>query len=91
MKNWLKRLFAGKELDELERWRVMADEQRRWLNEFPDIAMALDSLIADGKGLDGTNVQQLRENIRMVRDVQRRVEYRKGYERRDAEVMAALV
>lgn len=95
MKNWLKRLFASKELDELERWRVKAEEQRRWLAEFPEVAMALDNLIADGKGMEGMHIQVLREKMRDHRNTRSHMEFQRGrkegYERRDAEVRAALV
>lgn len=82
MKNWIKRklayMFAGDEMLELERWRVMSEEQRRWLAEFPEVAMALDNLIADGKGLEGMHIQVLREKMREHRTTRLHMEYERG-------------
>lgn len=99
MKNWIKRklayMFASKELDELERWRVMAEEQRRWLAEFPDVAVALDNLIADSKGLEGRSIHVVREEMRRQRDARLRAAFERGhkagYDQRHAEVLGALV
>lgn len=50
MLNWLKWLIAGKELAELERWRVEWQSYRRWLSEFPDVAETLDNMKAEVDG-----------------------------------------
>jgi len=44
MKNFIKRLIAGKELNELNRWKVYWQEYRQWLANYPTIAMTLDNL-----------------------------------------------
>lgn len=78
--DWLKRLVAGSELAELERWRLWCDEHHKWLaHEFPDVAMTLDNLryYADGtRIMDGSyppgckgpwDVSGLREVLRRGR------------------------
>lgn len=50
MKDWLKRLLAKKELEELHRWRLHWDSYRRWLAEFPEIAITLDNLKTEVDG-----------------------------------------
>lgn len=67
MLEWLKRLIAGNELDELERWRLHWWETRRWLSEFPDSADALDYLRNSVKGVREFDVARLRENMRKRR------------------------
>lgn len=54
MLSLLKNLFAGKELAELHRWQLQWEEYRRWLAEFPAIAMVLDNFKshANGESLD---------------------------------------
>ena len=42
--NWLKWKIAGKELEELHRWRCKTDEYWRWLAEFYPIALTLENL-----------------------------------------------
>lgn len=56
MITWFKWLLAGKELEELYRWRVQWHEYRRWLAEFKDISLALDNLKAEveGQGLSAS-------------------------------------
>jgi len=44
MIEWLKWLVAGRELAELERWRVQCRMAEQWLAEFPAAASALDYL-----------------------------------------------
>lgn len=48
----LRRRRAGSARDfaELERWRTQWHEYRRWLAEFPEVAMALDNLRAEVLG-----------------------------------------
>lgn len=75
MINWLKWLIAGKELQELYRWRVKWQEYRRWLAEFEEVGAALDNLKdeVDGKALSASyppgdvgpwTVEALREHLR---------------------------
>lgn len=54
MQEFLKWLFAKKEMEELCRWRISWEQYRRWLGEFPEVRMALDNLRAevDGQQLD---------------------------------------
>lgn len=54
MPEWLKWLVAGKELEELYKWRSEWEEYRRWLAEFPQVAMALDNMRSEinGEALD---------------------------------------
>lgn len=54
----LKRLIAGKELAELERWRVQWEEHRRWFAEFPSARASLDNMKAE---VDGRSVKPLRD------------------------------
>lgn len=51
MREWLKWIFAEREMLELERWRVEWQQSRQWLSEFKHVAMALDNMkaIVDGK------------------------------------------
>jgi hypothetical protein len=67
MINWLKRLVAGRELDELERWRVECNQARRWLGEFPDVISALDHLSASA-ACGFRNISALRDEMRRRRD-----------------------
>lgn len=78
MINWLKWLVAGKEMQELYRWRVKWQEYRRWLAEFDEVGVTLDNLKAevDGKGLSASHppgdvgpwtVEALREHLRIKR------------------------
>ncbi|WP_270818316.1 hypothetical protein [Aeromonas sp. Y318-3] len=78
MINWLKWLVAGKEMQELYRWRVKWQEYRRWLAEFDEVGVTLDNLKAevDGKGLSASHppgdvgpwtVEALRERLRIKR------------------------
>lgn len=55
MIEWLKWLVAGKELEELERWRVKWEIYRRWLSEFPHVGMALDNMKAEVEGKQSLN------------------------------------
>ncbi|WP_061286694.1 hypothetical protein [Herbaspirillum chlorophenolicum] len=73
----LKWLIAGPEMRELERRRVTWEQYRRWLAEFPQVAMALDNMKAeiDGAGLDACHppstdgpwtVEGLRDRMRQL-------------------------
>ena len=50
MMNFIRNLVAGKELNELSRWRSNWNEYRRWLSEFPAIAMMLDNMDNEVRG-----------------------------------------
>ncbi len=67
MFEWLKRLVARRELEELDRWRVECVEARRWFAEFPEVAHALDYLARFAKGTDGGRIDQARERMRNMR------------------------
>lgn len=47
---WLKQLRADRA--EMHRWRVNAEEARRWLAEFPDVAIALDHVMRCAAGVE---------------------------------------
>ena len=64
MLNWLKWMIAGKELSELERWRVQWQESRRWMAEFPDVATALDHMRAEVAGEAVSSIRAVRDSIR---------------------------
>lgn len=51
---------------ELNRWRVNAEEARRWLAEFPDVAIALNHVMRCAAGVENP------EFIANVRDAMRR-------------------
>ncbi|KVL59268.1 hypothetical protein WT01_15685 [Burkholderia cepacia] len=67
MLEWLKRLVARRELEELDRWRVECVEARRWFAEFPEVAHALDYLSGFAKGTHGGRIDQARERMRNIR------------------------
>lgn len=67
MLEWLKWKIAGREMAELERWRVQWHETRRWLGEFPDAASALDQLRQQVDGVHMMDIQRLRDNMRARR------------------------
>lgn len=67
MFEWLKRLVARRELEELDRWRVECVEARRWFAEFPEVAHALDYLAGFAKGTHGGRIDQAREKMRSMR------------------------
>lgn len=64
MFEWLKRLVARRELEELDRWRLECVEARRWFAEFPEVAHALDYLAGFAKGTHGGRIDQAREKMR---------------------------
>ena len=84
MFNWLMNLFLGrdvkKDLRELDNWREVHSEYRRWLNEFPIIAIVLDHMKVIAKGnysLDACHppsiagpwdVSGLRHHLRNIRE-----------------------
>lgn len=59
-------------LERLERWRASWDETRRFLNEFPDVATALEHLRSTAEGHVGTppvcRTREVMRNRRAVRD-----------------------
>jgi hypothetical protein len=73
MLRWLKRKItwavAGRELAELERWRVECNQMRRWLAEFPDVCDALDHLSRTARGYENPEfITVLRDYMRCRRD-----------------------
>lgn len=73
MLNWLKRLVAGRELAELDRWRVEFEQAERWLAEFPDVAMALGNIRRSIAGNEMFyDMPALRDRMRMRRDNERK-------------------
>jgi hypothetical protein len=60
----LKRLIAGNELAELERWRVQWEEHRRWFAEFPSAAAALDHMKAEVDGVTVKLIRDVRDSLR---------------------------
>lgn len=69
MFEWLKRLVAQRELEELDRWRVECVEARRWFAEFPEVTHALDYLASFAKGVEGGRIDQARERMRNMRAI----------------------
>jgi hypothetical protein len=71
MIGWLKRKIAwavaGRELAELERWRVECGAAERWLAEFPDVRYALD-YVKDSVLYGGLDISRLRDQMRRRRD-----------------------
>lgn len=68
MLNLLKFLIAGKELLELDRYRVEMQQARRWLAEFPDAADALDYVDSSARGLPIGELRAVREFMRARRN-----------------------
>lgn len=56
MPDWLKRLVAGKELDELHARRTIAAQYRHYLAEFPDIALVLENMDTEASGTAVLNI-----------------------------------
>ena len=75
MIGWLKRLVAGRELDELERWRVTLSSAERWLAEFTDVTDALAHVRVHASGKDGfewrhySDISRVRERMRNRRAI----------------------
>jgi hypothetical protein len=69
MIGWLRRLVAGREVAELERWRVECRQVRRWMAEFPDVCTALDHLEAFASGRHYRGLSEVRECIRNRRPI----------------------
>jgi hypothetical protein len=69
MIGWLRRLVAGRELAELERWRVECRQVRRWMAEFPDVCTALDHLEAFASGRHYRGLSEVREGMRNRRTI----------------------
>ena len=70
MLEWLKWKIAGREMAELERWRVEWHQARRWIGEFPDARDALDRLRQEVDGVVPFDISRLRDNMRARRDEQ---------------------
>lgn len=68
MLQWLKWLVAGKELAELERWRVECMAAEQWLAEFDDARHALQYVSGAAQGSNVESLQWLRDGMRKRRD-----------------------
>ena len=64
MINWLKWMVAGKELKELERWRVQWQRHRQWFAEFEVASVALDHMKCDVDGRPVTDIITCRDSFR---------------------------
>ncbi|APR40013.1 hypothetical protein [Paraburkholderia sp. SOS3] len=73
MLNWLKRLVAGRELAELERWRVECAQAQRWLAEFYEAEIALHHVrqAAEGKA-SSFHLPRIRDALRARRAMEGR-------------------
>lgn len=64
MLNWLKQLVAGKELAELERYRVASAEAFRWnLVHVPAAAETADWIRRVAEGVTPLNPEKLRDRL----------------------------
>ena len=64
MLNWLKRLVAKKELEELERYRLASAEAFRWnLGHVPAASETADWIIRVAEGVTPLNPQKLRDRL----------------------------
>lgn len=70
MKKWilqhLKWWIAGKELEELHRWRTFCSQADRWLAEFPNVVTALDYVRTEAEGTRGNDIMRMREKMRKI-------------------------
>ncbi|MFZ6755794.1 hypothetical protein ACO0K9_01125 [Undibacterium sp. Ji50W] len=70
MKKWilhhLKWWIAGKELEELHRWRTFCSQADRWLAEFPNVVTALDYVRTEANGTRGNDIMRMREKMREI-------------------------
>lgn len=67
MREYLKWLFAKREMHELHRWRREWEVYRRWLAMYPEISVALDAMRCQ---VDETNVrfiEEVRKDIEELR------------------------
>lgn len=69
MLDWLKWRVAPKEMAELDRWRIQWEEHRRWLAEFPEVAMALDHLRDTAEDKASTPIFVLRGEMREAKSL----------------------
>lgn len=60
----IKWLVAGKELEELERWRSYWQQTDRWFAEFPEAEIALRYLEAKASGTYSKDIAELRNELR---------------------------
>lgn len=68
MLNWLKHLVAGRELAELERWRVECAQAQRWLCEFYEADAALYYLRRAAEGKEASSeLSGIRDALRTRR------------------------
>lgn len=63
---WLKWKLAGRELAELERWRIHCGEAQRWFAEFPEVAIALDYVQRSAAGARTGFIQRVRGEMRRI-------------------------
>lgn len=63
MRNWLKRLVAGKEMAELERWRLAWWLHRQWLGTFKNVTVVLESIKSQADGLANEDMPKLRSML----------------------------
>ncbi len=61
---WLKRLIARKELEELDSWRLQWHEHRRWMAEFGHVALTLDHMKANVDGEPVSSIHIVRDSMR---------------------------
>lgn len=64
MLNWLKWIIAGRELAELERWRVECGQAERWLSESDDARHALEYVRGMAEGVECKSVSWVRDRMR---------------------------
>jgi hypothetical protein len=69
MLKWIKRLVAGKELDELARWRINSMAARQFFAEFPD---ARDALVYVRARASGDFAEDFDMPLPELRDMMRR-------------------
>lgn len=67
MLRWLARRLAGRELAELERWRVYCGEAERWFAEFPEVRVALEHVRLQAEGEPVDFIMRVRGRMRRLR------------------------
>lgn len=65
---WLRRLVAGPDLDELERWRMAHSQASQWFVDFPDARDVLRWVHDGAKGKECLSIYQLRDLARARAD-----------------------
>lgn len=74
MFNWLKWIIAGRELAELERWRVECGQAERWLAESDDARHALEYVRGMAEGVWCENISWVRDRMRQRRVISFKVQ-----------------